>query len=228
MDILEAIPRLACYFTRHGFWETLHRTGVSMRRLVSLPRTVIFYRDLPHGEVLNSACPHHLSVERMRSQAEIDPRDLHKIVNFWNPELAHQRLSARFANSASLWLIRSYGELAGFGWTSEGRTMQPHFVPLGNDDVHMFDFVVFPEYRGQGINPALVGHIVTELTAECKRRAYIEAAEWNLPQLRSLGKTGFQRLGVGRKLCLFRWTFVQWCTAGSKSNLTGTSLRNDG
>ena len=53
--------------------------------------------------------------------------------------------------------------------------------------------------------------------AERRTRAYIEAAEWNHPQLQSLGKTGFSLLGIARKTSIFGCTFVQWSGAPGPS-----------
>ena len=109
-----------------------------------------------------------------------------------------------------MWLIRCEDQLAGYGWTITGRTIAPHYHPLGTNDVHMFDFLVFPEYRGRRINPSLVDHILNQLSAKGRTRAYIEVREWNHAQLISLAKTRFRLLGVARKVSLFGRTFVEW------------------
>ena len=88
--------------------------------------------------------------------------------------------------------------------------MEPHFFPLADNDVHLFDFYVFPEFRGRRVNPMLVSHILASLRREACGRAYIEAAEWNLAQLRSLAKLPLRRLGAARKSCLLRRTIVIW------------------
>ena len=76
--------------------------------------------------------------------------------------------------------------------------------------MHLFDFHVFPQYRGRGINPFLVTHILESLARVGAGRAFIEAAEWNKAQLSSLTKTPFRRLGMARKLTIFRRTIVLW------------------
>ena len=88
--------------------------------------------------------------------------------------------------------------------------MEPHYVSLGREDVHLFDFLVFPEFRGRGINSALVRHILQEFAVEARRRAFIEAAQWNTAQLSSLRRTPFQRFGVARKRGLFSKPSVVW------------------
>ncbi len=207
-----SISRLVNYYKRHGFRATLNRTALFLRRLVSLPRMVLFYYDLTRCRLtpIMENCQDDLKVERKNNAEELDSRDLQQIVNFWNPEISLGDLSERFQKGASLWLVRSAGQLAGYGWTLTGSTLDHHYFPLGYNDVHLFDFLVFPQYRGRRINPSLVTHILAQMVGEGRTRAYIETAEWNRAELASLSKTGFRLLGIARKACLFRRTFVQW------------------
>jgi len=149
-------------------------------------------------------------VELKRSYAQLDPQDLERITSFWHPKLAHRNMKGRFGKGALLWLIKSEDSLAGYGWTLQGHTVEPHYFPLGEGDVHLFDFHVLPQYRGRGVNPFLVSHILRSLAADGAGRAFIEAAEWNKAQLSSLTKTPFRRLGCARKSMIFRHTIVCW------------------
>jgi GNAT superfamily N-acetyltransferase len=132
------------------------------------------------------------------------------MTSFWNPLLSSRNIKKRFELGGSLWLIKSEGHLAGYGWTLQGHTVEPHYFRLGPDDVHLFDFQVFPQYRGRGMNPLLVGYILRGLAVEGGCRAFIEAAEWNRPQLASLRNTPFRRLGLARKFTVFGRTMVCW------------------
>ena len=154
--------------------------------------------------------PGYLTVERKRNEDEVSPLDLEEVIKSWNSRLAHQSIKERFGRRASLWMIRSEGKLAGYGWTLRGHTIEPHYYPLGPDDVHLFDFYVFPRYRGQGLNPLLVTEILRTLAVERMERAFIEAAEWNHAQLASLRKTSFHRLGRASKFTIRRRTIVLW------------------
>ena len=162
-------------------------------------------------------------MERHRNQTDLSPQDLQEITSFWNPKLARRNIKERFELGASLWLIKLEDQLAGYGWTLQGRTVEPHYFRLGPDDVHLFDFHVFPQYRGRGVNPSLVSYILRSLAAESHGRAFIEAAEWNQAQLASLRRTPFRRLGSARKFTLFRHTMVFW---GSRRNCA-TSTRHE-
>jgi ribosomal protein S18 acetylase RimI-like enzyme len=150
--------------------------------------------------------------------------DVDRIVNFWNPDLTRRNIEERFREGASLWLIRSEEHLAGYGWSLTGRTIAPHYHPLSANDVHLFDFLVFPEYRGRNINPSLVEYMLKRLAAEGCTRAYIEVREWNHAQLKSLGKTRFQRLGFARKVSLGGRTFVEWTGAAPHTASEGAEV----
>lgn len=210
MSVSISVSRLAIYYSRHGCRATIRRGARSLSQALFSNRMVLFYCDLAAQNSRPTDLPRSLNVERRRNESEIDRRDLEKIVDFWNPKLACRNIEERFEHGASLWTIKSEDRLAGYGWTLQGHTIEPHYLPLGPDDVHLFDFLVLPEYRGRGLNPLLVIHILRNLAAECGGRAFIEAAEWNSPQLLSLQKTPFRRLGCARKLAIFRQTIVCW------------------
>jgi ribosomal protein S18 acetylase RimI-like enzyme len=211
MAISTSISRLTAYYRRHGFGATIRRAGLAARRALLSGRTVLFYSDLSTQSSPTLVLPGFLKVERCRYQSELTPRDLQEIISFWNPKLAGRNIKQRFEQGASLWLIKFKGELAGYGWTTLlGQTVEPHYFRLGPDDVHLFDFHVFPQHRGRGLNPLLVNFILARLSAECRGRAFIEAAEWNLAQLQSLRRTPFHRFGSARKFPILRRTLVWW------------------
>jgi len=110
-----------------------------------------------------------------------------------------------------MWLVRSQEEVAAYGWTLTGGMIQPHYCyQLGEMDVHLFDFMVLPEFRQQGINSALVNHILRELGAEGKARAYIESYEWNRPMLKSLSRTSFRPFAKAYVRFFLGRTIIEW------------------
>jgi len=210
MGIATSFSRFADYYRRHGFRATLRRAGVAAKRALFSSRMVLYYCELTSDIPCPAGFPDSPKVKPKRAYSELSPQDLEQIVNVWNPEMAHRNIKQRFARGASLWLITLEDRLAGYGWTLRGRTIEPHYFPLGEDDVHLFDFHVFPRFRGHGLNPLLVTQILRSLAADCQGRAFIEAAEWNQAQLSSLRKTPFRRLGAARKVTVFGSTFVWW------------------
>jgi ribosomal protein S18 acetylase RimI-like enzyme len=210
MAISNSISRLATYYKRNGFGATLRRAALAVQRALFSNVMVLLYCDLSDGTARPLDSESFVKVEQKRSCAELSRDDLQAMTSFWNPKVANRRINDRFDKGALLWLIRSEGRLAGYGWTMCGSTIEPHYFPLGQRDAHLFDFHVFPKYRGQGINPSLVGHILGKLAAEGSARAFIEAAEWNRAQLASLGKTRFHRLARARKWTVLGHTIVFW------------------
>ena len=210
MEISTSISRLIDYFNRNGFLATVRRAGVAARRSLFSNRMILFYCDLSTQSPLSTALPSSLQVERKRTKTELSAQDLHEMINFWNPKLVRRNIIERFELGASLWLIKFEDKLAAYGWTLQGHTVKPHYFRLGPDDVHLFDFRVFPQYRGRGVNPLLVNYILRSLAVECQGRAFIEAAEWNHAQLASLRRTPFHRLGSAIKFTIFNNTIVCW------------------
>jgi hypothetical protein len=207
MALSEKISRLLAYYKLHGLIATLHRFSLATQRLLFNGRMVLLYCDLA-AQQKRFELPEVLQVERKTGENDLNLQDLRELISFWNPKLAGQRIKGRFAQGASLWIVKCEGRLAGFGWTLRGRTVEPHYFLLGADDLHLFDFHVFPQYRGRGVNPLLVNYILSSMASECHARAFIEAAEWNVSQLASLRRTPFRQLGSARKLTFFRHTIV--------------------
>jgi hypothetical protein len=223
MSFSKAISRLAAYFKRHGLAATIFRARLAVKRALFADRMVILYCDLVERRLPNVNAPTVLKVERLRALTELRTEHLQAMTSFWNPKLANQNIRERFEKGASLWLIECQEQLAGYGWTFQGSTIEPYYFPLAQDDVHLFDFYMFPDYRGQGMNPYLIGGILNSLTTGRGRRAFIEVAEWNSAQLSSLRKTPFRRLGSARSLTIFGYTFVSWTKDDTDARIDNNS-----
>lgn len=218
MSVSQAISRLSVYRRRHGLHATARRAAMAVKRALSSKGAILFYCDLAEETWPSIDFPSSIKVEQKASCTELCSEDLQAMTSFWNPDLSLRNINERFAKGALLWLIRSDAKLAGYGWTLRGSTIEPHCFPLSQCDVHFFDFHVFASYRGRGINPFLVIHILCSLAAEGRGRAFIEAADWNVAQLSSLEKTPFQRLGCARKWTLLGRTIVCWTGSGTARN----------
>ena len=216
MDISNSISRLRAYYTRHGFVETIRRAGLAARRALFSSRSVLFYCDLATQAAPPADLPSFLKVERKKSAAELSPEDLQEIVSVWTPKLAQRNMKERFDLGASLWMVKYRDKLAGYGWTLKGRTIEPHYFPLGPNDVQFLDFHVFPKHRGRAIDWCLMTQILHALAAEGLARAFGEAAEWNVASLSSFKMASFQPLGVARKSTFFGRTIVCWAKSDER------------
>ena len=210
MSISDTFSRVTSYFARHGLAATLRRASIAAKRAIFARCMVVFYCDLAKQAKSPARIPNSMKLERLNSATDVGPQDLQKMTSFWNPKKACGNIRERFEHGATLWTAKSGEKLAGYGWTLRGGTIEPHYFPLAKHDLHLFDSHVFPEYRGQGINPLLVNHILHTMSSEGIGRAFIEAAEWNEAQLASLRKTPFRRLGWARKSTVFHRAFVCW------------------
>lgn len=210
MRISASISRLTAYYTRHGFGATFRRAGVAAKRALFSNRMVVFYCDLTKQSTGPVNTPSSLKVERLKSYAELGAHDLQEMTSFWNPRQAHRNIRERFEKGASLWLIKSESKLAGYSWTLRGKTIAPYYFLLGEDDVQLFDFYVFPKFRGRAILWFLVANILHRLKAEGRARVFGDVAEWNQPSLSFYKMTPFRRLGLVRSFTILGHTFVSW------------------
>lgn len=210
MSISDSISRLTGYCSRHGLSATLRRAALAGKRTLFANRMAVFFCDLSSYTAPATSVPSSLAVYRLTTEAELDPKVLEEMTSFWNPGLARRNIKERFARGAWLWLIKSEARLAGYGWSLQSGSMEPYYFPLANNDVHLFDFHVFPQFRGRGINPYLVTHILGSLATATGGRAFIEAAEWNQAQLSSLRKTPFCQLGTVRSFRIFGHRLTMW------------------
>lgn len=210
MGMSSSIDRVREYFKRHGFAETVRRAWLATRRRLFANRMVVYYCDLAKLPAMPVNVPELVRIQRVRREEELREEDCEAISSFWNPELAHRDIRDRFAKGACLWLIKSGDNLASYGWTLRALTIEPYYFPLAPEDAHLFDFHVFPQYRGQGMNPLLVAHILHSLAKNGVSRAFIEVAEWNEAQLASLRKTPFHQLGRASSFTILGHKFTHW------------------
>jgi hypothetical protein len=81
---------------------------------------------------------------------------------------------------------------------------------MGGDDVQLFDFFVFPKFRGRAIHWLLTSHILNTLASEGRARAFADTGEWNKAQLASFKMTPFRSLGFVRTYKIFGHIFTSW------------------
>lgn len=210
MTLNATLSRVTDFYGRHGFLSTARRVTVGVRRALFSNRMAIFSCDLLSPVISTVHLPAAIVVQRIASLSELTPADLQRMTSFWNSALAEKNIRERFEKHSSLWLMKVNGNLAGYGWTLRGTTIEPYFFAIVQTDIHLFDFHVFPEFRGNGFNPLLVNFILGYLACEGKGRALIEAAEWNTAQLSSLRKTPFRQIAWAKKSAISHRPIIQW------------------
>lgn len=201
---MSVISRGVRYLRTNGPTSTMSRVLTQLKRLQYWGKHVVYYCDLPVGP---PRAENILIVEVLDAE---DRTKIHRVLTHWDEVAATKAVAERFRLGAQLWLAKKDSELVAYGWTIRGKTVSTYFFPLAATDVHLFDFVVFPEFRGKGINSNFVERILGQLSQTGERRAFIECLAWNEAQLRSLSRTPFKRFGVGRKLGFCGRTASLW------------------
>lgn len=210
MGIANSISRLTDYYSRHGVAATIRRAGLAAKRSLFASRMVVFYCDLADQISRGIAVPSSLRIDRVRSGAELSLQDLQEITSFWNPKQAQRNIKERFGKGASLWLIKSGEILVSYGWTLRGCVIAPYYFPMGPNDVQLFDFYVFPKFRGRAMHWLLTAYILQTLAAEGAGRAFADTHEWNQAQLSSFKMTPFRLFGMVRTFEIFGHKWVYW------------------
>jgi GNAT superfamily N-acetyltransferase len=170
----------------------------------------VFYCDLDERKLPQVKIPRGVRVERLHALAELSAEHLQTMTSFWNPKLANRNIRERFERGASLWLVECNEQLAGYGWTLQGEAIAPYYFPLGSDDVQLFDFYVFPRFRGRAIHWLLTSHILHTLATEGGARAFADTHEWNKAQLASFQMTSFRPLGFVQTYKIFGYELTRW------------------
>jgi hypothetical protein len=203
------VTRITEYYRRHGIVSTVRRALVQAKRSVFASGMVVFYCDLSE-QAGTLKMPGSAAVERVRTFAELKPEHLQEMTSFWNPKQALRNIEERLGKGATLWLITSGGHLAGYGWTIQGSPIAPYYFPLGSQDVQLFDFYVFPKFRGRAMHWLITTYILRTLAAEGSGRAYADTGEWNEAQLAAFKMTPFRPLGMVRTFTMFGRMFTRW------------------
>ena len=200
------VSRIIHYCRRNGFRVTLRRAWTRTVQALVHHRIFLYTTDLAACPAPPTEMKEGLRLEQASAEANISDRDKKALLEYWDAKEKQKQITERFAKGATLWMIKDGGRLAAFGWTMRGATIEPPFIPVEPDDVHFFDFEVFPAWRGRGVNPALVEQILCHVAQAGARRALVEVHEWNHAQLRSLAKTRFKMYGKARRRFFFgRW-----------------------
>ena len=210
MSISNSISRLVEYCGRHGLAATIRRAALGVKRTLFAGRMVVFYCDLDERTIALVSVPKNMKVERIIVLEELSAEHLQAMTSFWNAKLASRNIRERFEKRASLWLVECEGQLAGYGWTMQGQTIAPYYFPLGSDDVQLFDFYVFPRFRGRALHWLLTSHILHALAAEGRSRAFADTGEWNQAQLASFKMTRFRFLGLVREYKILGQVLTCW------------------
>jgi ribosomal protein S18 acetylase RimI-like enzyme len=109
--------------------------------------------------------------------------------------VAAAEVAARFRRGCRAHIGWHEGELAAYGWISEGRE---HVGELARDlmlperESYVWDCATLPRFRGVGLYGGLLRAVVDELAARGQRRCWIGASSTNVASNRAFTTTGFR------------------------------------
>ncbi len=103
----------------------------------------------------------------------------------------------RFQRGCHCYLARRAGQLVAYGWITfdeeliGGLDLRVRLLP---GEAYIWDCATLPAYRGQGLYPALLGHMQRELQHAGHQRLWIGMDADNLPSQAGVARAGFQRI----------------------------------
>lgn len=204
---MSVFQRIALFYMRHGLLSTVKRIFTALNRSFYLGRMILYSCPMPYKGVGQSDIANQVKFERT-TKAVLSKGDYVTVLDTGSIDERSRDLANRFELGSELWLAKVSGRVAGFGWTIVGKTVLPHYFALEANEVHLFDFHVFPEFRGRGINIALIENILTTLSAQPLSCAHIECAAWNHSMIRSLSKTPFHRQAEVIRIAFLGFSFI--------------------
>lgn len=101
----------------------------------------------------------------------------------------------RFAAGSRCFVARIEGDIAGYGWVSQGEECigeLERIIRLRPDEAYIWDCATLEPFRRLGVYSALLGYIATTLRREGLRRLWIGASLQNRPSLKGFANAGFQ------------------------------------
>jgi len=202
--------RITKYYKKHGLKKAILYFFLKLSRIGCNNKYVIFGVNLRSFFYDTAINPKWFEINCKRSMLELKDDEIKQIYNARDSRMVDLQFKERFSKGAWLWLVKYNKVTAGFVWTLREQPIEPYFMPLRNDDIHLFDNEIFSQFRGQGVNSVLIDNVLLSLKNQGMARAYIETRWWNTQEISSLAKTGFKRIGVARKYRILGKTTILW------------------
>ena len=129
----------------------------------------------------------------MRAGPEV-AQELARAMDLDDPELVLQR----FDNGRYCYAGRVEGMLVTYGWVTfdeEDIGELGLSIRLKAEEAYIWNCATLPAYRGQRLYPALLAHVVRELSRQGLHRVWIGTDTDNLPSQSGMALAGFQPVG---------------------------------
>ena len=173
---------------RYGVRGLPRRAWERVRRRLAGDDCLVYRREASrqHNPVAG------LCVHRYDDWKMIEPATIEAITRSAGVSATH-KLQRHSDDGNVMWVASLDGRVAGYLLTVRGSQLDRWHVEIADHDLVVYSVVVFPEFRGRGIAPALVGEVIAgELAAG--QYAFIDTKVWNTAAIRFILKAGFQRI----------------------------------
>jgi ribosomal protein S18 acetylase RimI-like enzyme len=104
-------------------------------------------------------------------------------------------------HGAIYWAAFLDDRLAGIAMSRRGNHFRRWFVPLDERDVVLFRGETFPAFRGRGVHPSRLRHIITQ-EMRPGGHAYVDCKIYNTTVQRAYEKAGFRKIATAKPLTL--------------------------
>ena len=152
------LTRFINYYKKQGLSRTLRRILEQPRRLAK-GHMFLIYAELNEVDDAVLNLPQNVIIECKSSYNEILQPDMQKLLDHWRKVNITDRIKQRFEKDALLWIIKSNGDIAGYGWSIRKTIASAFPMPITPHDAIAFDMEIFDEYRGRGFYGLLVNYI---------------------------------------------------------------------
>ena len=159
-NMLEKILR---FYKDYGILKTISHAFVKFWKEFINNREVMFYVDLNDMKKRNLNFPKNLIVEFYANIEDIPQKYMEQLIELKSKEILLTFLKRFFQRNASLWLGILDNNLVGIKWTIIGGFDGFWSLPITSNDVIVFSTEVLSDFRGQGINPAMLKLIFSKL-----------------------------------------------------------------
>ncbi|MBN1491124.1 MAG: GNAT family N-acetyltransferase [Phycisphaerae bacterium] len=159
-------------------------------------RNYIFVHEESEADTLSM--PEELRFARYATPESIPPEQLYALKEAQGDVHVQEHLRW-MRQGAVLWVAVLDGKIAGSQLCCLGRHLRRWFVPLQDHDLIIFRVNTVSEFRGRGISPLMMRHIITH-EAKGGARTYADCKVYNRPSIRSIEKAGFRRIATARPL----------------------------
>lgn len=190
--------------------SSIQRLFQKLTELTYFKPHMLFSADLARLGNKENIVPGNFKVECHKTEEKIPKQDRSALFSYVGEKIIRFDMKERFGKGSVLWLVKVDDMLVGYIWTISGITIQPHFFPVTDNDVHFFDNFIFEEFRGRGINPVFVDYVLWKVKKQGLIRAFIDTKTTNTPEIRSLAKTHFKPYGLARKLYICGRDITVW------------------